>query len=175
MKLKNIHHEIQIRATPDQVWQSLLRYGDVANFHAGVKSSYKEEGSDNEASLGCERVCHIVDLGLKIVLKERIVEFVEGKSYRYEVYEWKNFPVQKLYFEFEILGASQGGTTLALDIDYKAKPAILTPLMAGKMKRLTQDVLLGYKYFTETGESRVPIKDLKNRFKLQKHEIINYG
>jgi len=175
MKLKNIHHEIQINATSEQVWQTLLRYGDVATFHAGVQTSHKEEGSNNEASLGCERVCHIVDLGLKILLKERIIEFVERKSYRYEVYEWKNFPVQKLYFGFAILGTSQGSTTLALDIDYKARPAFLTPLMAGKMKRLTQNVLLGYKYFTETGEIRVPIKDLKNRFNEKKQVVMQYS
>ena len=54
---------------------------------------------------------------------------------------------------------------LAIDIEYIAKPALLTPVMAGKMRRLAQDVLLGYKHFTETGQKRAPIKALKKQYK----------
>ena len=158
MKLKNIHGEILINATPKRLWEVMTEYGDVSNFHAGVKESHHAEGSGNEASLGCERVCNIVDMGLKIVLKERIIDYVEGKSYQYEVYEWKNFPLRKMFFTFTIENNSQENTRLRIDIDYKAKPAFLTPLMVGKMRRLVKDVLLGYKHYTETGEKRTPIK-----------------
>jgi len=68
-------------------------------------------------------------------------------------------------FGFTILESVPPFTTLAIDIDYAARPAILTPLMAGKMRRLAQDVLLGYKHFAETGEQRVPIKQLKARYR----------
>lgn len=98
MKLRNIHHEMEINTTPEKMWQVLAQYGDVSLFHAGVKESYKVTGSTNEAALGGERVCNIVDLGLKIVLKERITNYVEGEGYQYEVYEWKNFPVRKMLF-----------------------------------------------------------------------------
>jgi hypothetical protein len=175
MKLKNIHQQMQIEVTPETMWAILSQYGDVSRFHGGVVESHKEAGSENKASPGCERMCNIVDLGLHITLKERIVNYVEGESYQYEVYEWKNFPIRKMLFGFRIFSTEKAGTVLAIDIDYKAKPAFLTPLMAGKMRRLAGDVLLGYKHYAETGEMRVPIKKLKTRYKTRLQTEVQYG
>ena len=162
---KQIHSEISIRTSPEKMWEVLSQYGDVSTFHAGVVESYKIAGSDEKASLGCERVCNIVDMGLPITLKERIVEYDEGRSYQYEVFEWKNFPIRKMVFGFTILGNTPTHTILAIDIEYLAKPAILTPLMVWKMRRLARDVLLGYKHYTETGEKRVSIKTLRSQYR----------
>lgn len=175
MELKQIHEDILIDVDADKMWSVLSQYGDVSQFHAGVAESYKEPGSDNTASLGCERVCNIIDLGLHITLKERILEFVEGRSYKYEVYEWKNFPIRKMFFGFTIYPQSDHQTALAINIEYKAKPAILTPILAGKMRRLARNVLLGYKHFTETGERRVPIKSLIKRYKSMPNIEVTYG
>ena len=165
MKLKNIHEEMSINVTPEKMWQILTRYGDVSNFHAGVVESHSLDGNINEAELGCERVCNIVDMGLNIQLKERIVSYQEGVGYQYDVYEWKNFPLRKMLFGFSISEDDRGKTLLRIDIDYKAKPAFLTPLMAWKMRNLIHDVLLGYKHFTETGEKRTPIKLLRKQYR----------
>lgn len=167
MNLKNIHHETLIRTTAEQMWKVLSQYGDVSRFHGGVVESHAETGSENTASPGCERVCHIVDMGLKITLKERITDYEEGRSYKYEVYEWKNFPVREMSFTFTILDSTPDHTRLAIDIDYLAKPALLTPLLVPKMKGLARDVLLGYKHFVETGERRVPIGTLKKHYRNQ--------
>ena len=175
MKLKNIHAEMTIRTTPERVWEILSQYGDVSRFHGGVVESHPEGTSQSRAALGCERVCNIVDMGLKIQLKERIVDYVEGKSYKYDVYEWKNFPIQKMLFGFTILGAEPSGTTLAIDIEYRAKPALLTPMLAPKMRTLARDVLLGYKHFMETGEKRVPLKALKLRYSKALPALVHYG
>ena len=175
MKLKNIRQEMQIQVPPAKMWEVLSQYGDVSRFHAGVVESFKEEGSENKASLGCERVCNIVDLGLHITLKERIVDYVEGKSYKYEVYEWKNFPIQKMLFGFTIQDVSAARTVLAIDIEYKAKPALLTPLLAGKMHKLARDVLLGYKHYAETGEKRIPLTNLKRQYASQSVTEVQYG
>jgi hypothetical protein len=175
MKLKKIHQEMQIQTSSEKMWNILSQYGDISRFHGGVVESHKEQGSEDVASLGCERICNIVDLGLHITLKERIVDYVEGESYQYEVYEWKNFPIKKMLFGFKINKINEVSTLLAIDIDYKAKPAFLTPLMAGKMKRLARDVLLGYKHYAETGEMRVPIKKLKSKYKSQFQTEVQYG
>ena len=175
MKIKNIHEEILIKVSSEQMWTVLSKYGDVANFHAGIEGSYNVEGSENKASLGGERVCNIVELGLQITLKERIINYIEGQSYKYEVYEWKNFPIGVMYFSFEIIPRGVNNVALVLNIDYKAKPAILTPLMAGKMRRLARNVLLGYKHFSETGEKRVSIKSLKAQYKAANNTEVQYG
>ena len=163
MKLKRIYREIAVNTTSEHLWEVVAQYGDVSQFHAGVMQSYKEAGSENLAAMGGERVCHVVDLGLNITLKERIVEFEEGHRYKYEVYEWKNFPIQKMLFGFTVV-AHPGSTSLGIEIEYRAKPAFLTPVLAGKVKKLARDILLGYKHFAETGQLRIPIKELKKRY-----------
>lgn len=175
MKLKKIRQKMTINVTPERMWEILSQYGDVSQFHAGVMESHKEPGSENFATPGCERVCHIIDMGLHITLKERIIEYNEGDSYTYEVYEWKNFPLRKMLFGFQILRTDKPYVVLAINIAYKAKPAFLTPLLAGKMRRLAGDVLLGYKHFAETGERRVPIKQLKTRYKAMAQAEVQYG
>jgi len=165
MKLRNIHDEITVNVTTADMWTVLARYGDVSTFHGGVKESFHVSGSKDTAEIGGERICNIVDMGLKIQLKERITNYVEGESYQYEVYEWKNFPVRKMLFSFAITQDKQGNAILKLDIDYKAKPAFLTPLMAGKMKKLARDILLGYKHYAETGEINRSIKSLRKKYR----------
>jgi len=165
MKLRNIHQEIAVNVSPEKMWQVLSRYGDVSQFHAGVEESHRVDGSADEAALGGERVCNIMDMGMHIVLKERIFDYTEGVGYQYDVYEWKNFPLRKMQFGFSIKAGRHGKTILCMDIDYRAKPAWLTPLMAPKMHRLAKDVLLGYKHYTETGERKVPIRELRKRYK----------
>jgi hypothetical protein len=165
MQLKKIHEEMPIKASPEKIWEVVSQFGNVSDFHAGVVSSVREEGSQNSATIGCERICNIVDMGLHITLKERVVDCVEGESYQFEVYECRNFPVKEMFFRFTIKDATPKHSTLAIDIAYKAKPAVLTPLMSGKMKSLAREVLLGYKHYTETGEKRVPIKELKIRYR----------
>ena len=165
MKLKKIHEEMVIKTFPERLWEVVSQFGNVGEFHAGVVSSLRQPGSENQASVGCERICNIVDMGLSITLKERVVDYVEGRSYQFEVYECRNFPVKEMLFRFTLKDATPKHTTLAIDIAYKARPALLTPLMSGKMKSLARDVLLGYKHYAETGEKRVPIKQLKRRYK----------
>ena len=165
MKLKNINEEITINVTPEKMWEVLSNYGGVSNFHAGVKESFSSEGSINKAEMGSERVCNIVDMGMKIQLKERIIDYKEGVGYQYEVYEWKNFPLRKMLFGFTITNNLQSNVLLRIDLDYKTKPAFLTPLMAGKMRKLAHDILLGYKHYAETDEKNVPIKLLRKKYK----------
>jgi len=172
MNLKNIYEEMPIDVTPEQVWQVLSVYGDVSSFHGGVDNSHKVEGSVNQAKIGGERVCNIIDMGLKIQLKERIIDYQEGVGYQYEVYEWKNFPLRKMFFKFSMRESFDGHTLLRLDIDYKAKPAILTSIMAWKMRILIHDVLLGYKHYTQTGEKKVPIRTLRKKYKSLNSEYL---
>lgn len=164
MKLREIKHQQRIYVDAEKMWRILSHYGEVSRFHAGVLESRSEQGSDNLAAPGCERICHIVDLGLHISLHERIVAYKEGESYTYEVYRWKNFPLRKMLFSFRIIRGDYPGVDLEVTVAFKAKPAILTPLLAIKMRQLVKDVLLGYKHYAETGEQRVPVKQLKKQY-----------
>ena len=165
MSLTNVHYEMLMEAPVEDVWNAIRQYANVAEFHGGVERTTNVNGGTDEAYLGANRVCYIHDMGLDIVLKEKIIKFNEGSSYRYEVYETKNFPVQDLYFEFSIHGHDESKSYLHLDIDYKAKPSFLTNILKPKIKTLARDVLLSYKEYIETGAENVPAKKLRKKYK----------
>lgn len=115
------------------------------------------------ATPGCERVCHIVYMGMQITLWERIVDYVEGESYQYKIYRWKNFPIRRIAVPVLHPPRSTWPDGLAVDIDYSTKPALLILLMAGEVRRWARHALLGYRHYAENGERRVPIKHLERR------------
>lgn len=97
---------------------------NAPQWRGGVASG---PGSENAASLGCERVSRIVDMGSRITLKEGIVDYEEGRSYRYEVYEWSNFPIEKMQFGFTARGVVAAPRILALDIETGPVPPCWRP------------------------------------------------
>ncbi|MEN8175321.1 MAG: SRPBCC family protein, partial [Pseudomonadota bacterium] len=175
MKSERVHQAMVIDTPPHRLWEILARYGDVSSFHGGVVRSSSEPGSKAQASPGCERVCHIMDMGLNITLKERIVDYEEGKSYAYDVYEWRNFPIRQMRFGFSIENPESTRCVLHIDIEFKARPALLTPLLIPKMRKLAHDVLLGYKHYAETGEQRAPIARLRKTYGRHDHLEVQYG
>jgi Polyketide cyclase / dehydrase and lipid transport len=159
--LTAVKSEIAIDATAGEIWDALTRFGDVSSFHAGVDLSTAGDDFGDEAALGSERTCVVKDGRRVITLHERITEYEEGECYRYEVFDWKNFPLQVMFFGFEIEEKTDGGRSLSLVQNYRLKPGVLTGLMKWKIRQQQRTILLGYKHYVETGENNVPIKDIE--------------
>lgn len=160
IKLSESKTTVQIDATPEKVWEALSQYGNVSNFHFGVEHSVAKNYGKNTASLGAERTCTVRDMGMKITLVERITEYKEGHHYRYEVFEWKNFPLKVMFFAFSLQKNSDGSTALSLTLNYRLSPGFITGLMKWKMKSLQRRILLGYKHHIETGEKDCTQKEI---------------
>ncbi len=152
VRLTEIIYQVKVDATPEQVWEILQQYGNIASFHTGIASSNSEGNSPDKASLGCERACTIYDGKRKIDIKERVTEIKEGRYYRYEVYEWTNFPLKKMFNGFGVKLDSDGNTIMYQVTNYRLKPGFLTGMMKGKLKKGNRESLILYKHFIETGE-----------------------
>lgn len=131
--------------------------------HAGVEKSAPLDGHTNDAVMGAEWVCDIRDGKREVVLLERITEFVEESHYRYEVFDWKNFPLKMMFFGFSIEKDHQQNTLLRLTINYRLKPGFLTGFMKWKIRNMESEILMGYKNYIETGYRKVPIQTLKKK------------
>ena len=169
IKLTEVTTEIKVDATPEKVWNALSQYGNVATFHPGVELSVHGQDSKDEACLGAVRTCEVLDGKREVTLVERITEFEEGKFYRYEVFEWKNFPLKVMFFAFAIRTNIKGTTILSIVNNYRLNPGFITGLMKWKIKKLQRNILIGYKHYIETGEKKVPIKKL---FTMERHENV---
>lgn len=165
MKLKTVSNEMVVFVSPEKAWSVLADFGQIGDFHTGVLSSKSLNNSPNEAGLGCERECVITEGRKPIVIKERIVEFKESQSYTYDVYEWQNFPISKMYVTFGVKTNQMGQTVIYQRNDFRLKPGFLTGIMKGKIRKGGFDSLLAYKHFMETDEKNVDIKTLKKKYK----------
>ena len=161
VKLTETTTQVIIDASPHKAWEALSQYGNVSSFHAGIDLSVHGKNNSDEASLGVERTCTIKDGKREIILVERIIEYEEGQFYRYEVFEWKNFPLKVMFFAFAIKSDKDKNTILSITQNYRLKPGFITGIMKGKIKKQQREILMGYKNYIETGEKRVPIATLE--------------
>ena len=165
MKLNSIDCEMVVDATPQQAWDILASYGDVADYHAILDSSKSLNGSPNQAEMGCERECIIPQGRRKIMVRERIIDFKDGEYYTYDVYDWENFPLKKMLNTFGVKTNAKGQTVIYQHTDFRLKPRFLTWIMKGKLRSGARESLMAYKHYIETGEKRTPIKLLKKQYK----------
>jgi len=163
IKLAKVTTSIKINASKEKTWEALSHYGDVSTFHAGVEKSINHSRFTNIAALGVERTCNILDGKREVILKEKITEYLEGRYYRYQVFEWKNFPLKVMFFGFSVADISNAKSKLTLVINYRLKPGFLTSLMKWKIKKMEKEILMGYKSYIETGEKNTAIQTLKKR------------
>lgn len=167
IKLTECKTSVQIDALPEKVQEALSQYANVSNFHFGVEHSVARDDGKNKACLGAVRTCTVRDMGMKITLVERIIEYKEGQYYRYEVFKWKNFPLKVMFFAFSFKENPDGYTTLTLIQNYRLNPGFITGLMKWKIKALQRQILTGYKHYIETGEGNCTQKEILQKIACQ--------
>jgi hypothetical protein len=164
MKLSTVKYEMIVDVDSQTAWDALANFGDVGSHHPQVKRSKPLNGSKNEALLGSDRECIIIDGKKEIMVREKIIDFVASEYYTYEVYDWKNFPLKKMTITFGVKKNSQGKTVIYQKTDFRLKPGFLTYIMKGKLRNGAREGLLGYKHFLETGEQKTDIKVLRKKY-----------
>jgi hypothetical protein len=158
MKLTRIEYEVPVNGSAEAAWKTLARYSDVAKFHPGVLES--SAVGEQLHGVGARRICLLPD---KVTVHERIVEWKEGSHYTYDVYDWKNFPLKKMLATFGVRTRGES-TSIYQVVEFRLSPALLTPLLKGKLKRSVREVLLGYKHYVETSENKVDTRLLRQRY-----------
>ena len=164
-KLQSVAYEVPVSVTTQQAWKVLTDFGNAGSFHSQLESSKSLNGTSPRAELGCERECIIPDGKKKIMVRERIIELVEGQYYTYEVYEWKNFPINTFYVTFGVKTDEDGKTIVYQRNDYRLKPGFLTGMMKGKLRNGAREGVLAYKHYMENGEAHADMELIKQKYK----------
>jgi uncharacterized protein YndB with AHSA1/START domain len=149
---------IRINATKEQVWAVLSDFGGIYRWNPGVRNSFST--SDIKQGTHATRRCEL--LTGDDYLDERVLEWVEGESFKVEIYE-TNLPLHKNIVAFSI-EPTDGGTIVTVTPDYALKYGPVGWLMDRIMVRQLfnggmEDLLSGLKYYVETGEvvgERIP-------------------
>lgn len=164
-KLKRVGYEVVVEVSPEKAWEVLSSYGDAGSFHSQLESSKSLNGSPTKAALGCDRECIIPDGKKKILVREKIIKYVEGQYYTYNVYEWENFPINTFLVTFGVKTNEKGQTVIYQSNDYRLKPGFLSGIMKGKLKNGSRDGVLAYKHYMETGEKHADMKEIREKYK----------
>ena len=163
-EMEVLENEVIVQNSHEAVWNALSSYGNVSSFNTTIDDSIMLNGTKEAASLGAEREIQIPDGINNIINKERIVTFVDGVYYTYEVYQSENFPTKKMHVTYGVRLDHKGRTVLFSKIFYKLNNGFVTNLFKRKLKKANFDSLLSYKYYIETGEKNTDIKILRKRY-----------
>jgi len=146
-----IEKEGIINRPKDEVWDILADYGNIHRFNPSLKSSHCT--SDIANGLGATRQCELKPIG---VIQERIIRWVEGRSYTVEIYEGEKVPpFQECTATLSVEEENSHQTRVRFVIQYDLKYGFLGKAMDNIMVRsqfttAADKLLAGLKSYAET-------------------------
>lgn len=137
-----------IEAPKEKVWQVLSDISNVGSWVDPILSAHCE--NDKRSGVGAIRVCHLKG---NMTIKEKWVEWDEGKSYTYQGY---GAPFLKSAKNKWSIKPYKGKTLVTTESEVELKGGIfgklLEPLLFFFTKKMGANALAAFKYLVETGE-----------------------
>ncbi|MDN5214766.1 SRPBCC family protein [Fulvivirgaceae bacterium BMA12] len=152
-KLRSFEVSNIVNASVDSVWKIMVdNFGDVAAYTPNIHHSHCTTDS-TIVGVGTERLCTFNQKGNKYLREE--IEFMDKDNYHFRVKfntitQPLNTDLSRVHIYLSPL--SPGQTKVRILMDYRTKPAFVGGLAKGKFINIFEDVLLGLKHYTETGE-----------------------
>lgn len=164
-RFRVVSYETAVQTSIDDAWAELGgNWLEISKVQKAIVKSYGLPGP--QTGTGAARHCDIDFNGKPVVVKERIIDWIDTpdhKEYTYDVYESTGFPA-KVYNTWSLRKGQDGRTYLRNVFFYRMRPAIMTRPMAGQIFTATRGGALGYKHVLETGERLVDPKALTARY-----------
>ncbi|AXT57520.1 SRPBCC family protein [Aquimarina sp. MMG015] len=169
-KHRIIKVEIEIKASPDRVWEAMvLDYGEISNFSPYIYTSDYINGS-LKGELGAKRKCSFNEKGTRWT-HERIEEIDnENKVMRNIVIDAEKFPldIDNSQAYYRVRDNGNGTSTASYEFQFRTKPAFIGAIAKGNFKKTLIGTLIGLKHYVETGEkvnaSNGRYKEIKKRY-----------
>lgn len=146
-KLNTVSVDIQVNASIEKTWDLLFnQFGKTSKFNPLLDGSHFTKGTSGE--LGCERQC---DLDSKNSIQERITE-VRDHSFDIEIIQGGLPLMDKMKATLSVDSILMEQSLVTATIQFNTSPAFIGGLMKGTMAKTFFKVLVGLKYYLETGE-----------------------
>lgn len=159
-----IENSIQVNSTINQAWLVLSDFAGVGNFHV----LYDESSAINESSpfavLGAERESLMPNGIYNNILKERVIDLVEGSHYTFEVFDSENISLESMEVTYGVRTDAEGLPEIYSRMTYDMGSGVKTSFSKRRFNRDNKISLLSYKYYIETGKVEKDLKSLKKWF-----------
>jgi len=144
-KLKSLQTDIRVNANREKIWEVLFnQFSEINIYHPGTTDSRLTKGKNGE--IGCQRVCQF---GSKMSITENVVETIPIEKLAIDA---NGFPgVKDIMATFNLRPLGVESTEVAITFRYRTIPAILAMFMSRSMKKNLHQVLVGLKFYVETG------------------------
>lgn len=150
MDMHQINLETRINAPREKIWAILADFGGVDKWAPNVAHSASITAA--KSGLGCERSCEIPQVGS---LRERIIEWNEGKGYKYEIAAIPGTPVKSAYTTWSINeDGDQTIVMLASEFQLSGEEEVNTTFLE-QTRTLLNTSLAALKQFVETGQKMI--------------------
>ncbi|MGI9533024.1 SRPBCC family protein [Lutimonas sp.] len=162
-KLRTVRVDIAINSSKEEVWDILFhKFGEVNAFNPLIEGSHLTKGS--EGALGCERQC---DLDSKNSIQEKIVAVRDNSSFDIEIIQGGLPMMDKMKATLEAKELTKNRTLVTAIIHYNTSPAFMAGIIKGSMTKTFFKLLVGLKYYMETGEevTKLKIGDIMKTYK----------
>lgn len=144
---KTVSTSVVINASKDKVWDTVYtRFGETYLFNPNLEGSHFTSGSSGD--VGCERQCN---LDAKTFIRERIINVESLKSFTVDVVGGNMPMLKSLRVHFDLKSLSEQQTKVYVNAEFVAKPAFMGLLMKVPFRNRLTNMLIGLKYFLETG------------------------
>ena len=160
-----VENSVAVNSSLDEAWLVLADFAGVGNFHVLYEESRPINGTPALASIGAERESLMPNGNYNTILKERIVNLVEGSQYTYEVYDSENTSLETMQVTYGVRTGVDGRVVIYSRMSYEMGSLVQNNLVKRKFNRDNRNSLLSYKYYIETGETEKDLKKLKKWFK----------
>ena len=148
-ELNSFKVDVSINAAKGKIWDALYtRFGETQLFNPNIISS--QYLVNNTGELGCERECM---LDSRTYVKEKIIDVENTDSFTIDIYETNMPMMETMIARFDLLEVSKTHTNVIMTFNYKTKPAFMAAIMKMPMQSKLRKLLIGLKYFVETGKS----------------------
>jgi polyketide cyclase/dehydrase/lipid transport protein len=129
--MSNVRVTHQTSASSQACWALLADFKNIALFNPNLSQSYLVEGS-SETGVGTMRQCDMKDG--KSFIRERVLEWNEGRDYTVEIYEG-SMPVDKAIIKIGLVPGATGGTQVFMDFTYTTRMGPLGKVLDVVMMR----------------------------------------
>ena len=104
--------------TPEQLWEVLADFPNIADWYGGLKTSVSTSESAN--GVGATRHCELAPMG---AIDERILEWDEGEHVKISAFKYEKAPIKEAIADFRIV-PNGDSTEITVDFDFTPKGGV---------------------------------------------------
>lgn len=140
--MTRVRVEYRTNASPQACWALMADFANIDFFNPAVKNSHLVEGSPTACGVGTQRHCDLEN-GMGYI-REKVVDWQEGRSYTVEIYDG-TMPIERTLTTLGLEPDGNGGTMLYMVSDYTPKfgwfgrivdPIMLRPMLTGMLRKV---------------------------------------